>query len=86
MVFVGRDGAVDLQVQGGGHGGLLAADLRPRAERTDRRCQVTHICVCVFVRFSLSFVSVFPRPSLSFVVYPFIVLSFFSVFVAALHE
>lgn len=40
---IGRDGAVDLQVQGGGHGGLLPADLRPGTERADRRCQVTYI-------------------------------------------
>lgn len=42
----GRDGAVDFQVQSGGHGGLLPADLRPRAERTDRRCQVKATPVC----------------------------------------
>lgn len=52
-VVIGRDGAMDLQVQGRGHGGLLTADLWPWTERTDRRCQVNHIWACfLFLSFS----------------------------------
>ena len=56
---IGRDGAVDLQVQGGGHGGLLTADLRPRPERTDRRCQVNLVWLCFLFCFFLVSVSFF---------------------------
>lgn len=55
LCVVDRNGALDLQVQSRGHGGLFTADLWPWPERTYRRRQVTHIQHCYFSH-SLSFV------------------------------
>lgn len=74
---VGRDGAVDLQVQGRRHSGLLTADLWPRPEWTDCWCQVTSLWVCFFLAFSSPLHSLL---SFSFLVCPFIVLSFILIF------
>lgn len=69
----GRNGAVDFQVQSRGHSGLLPADLWPRAEWTDCRCQVKAMSVLLPCLFVAVFNST-PTPCPAFVDRPFIAI------------